>query len=71
MFFLNLFSLQSYCFVSERGKYSEFLTLGRKKNTDFVCHLGKNSYFCTVFLMIHYYKKKNQSKSFRKNQINE
>lgn len=32
------------------------LTLGRKKNTDFVCHLGKNSYFCTVFLMIHYYK---------------
>lgn len=40
------------------------LTLGRKKNRDFVCHLGKNSYFCTVFLMIHYYKKKNQSKKF-------
>lgn len=48
------------------------LTLGRKKNNDFVCHLGKNSYFCTVFLMIHYYKKKNQSKKFlEKNQINE
>lgn len=48
------------------------LTLSRKKNRDFVCHLGKNSYFCIVFLMIHYYKKKNQSKKvLEKNQINE
>ena len=69
---MNLFSLQSYCFISERGKYSMILTLGRKKNSDFVCHLGKNSYFCTVFLMIHYYKKKNQSKKvLEKDQINE
>lgn len=48
------------------------LTLGRKKNNDFVCHLGKNSYFCTVFLMIHYYKKeKSEQKVLEKNQINE
>lgn len=48
------------------------LTLGRKKNSDFVCHLGKNSYFCTVFLMIHYYKKeKSEQKVLEKNQINE